>query len=482
MLTSYAVGLPKLDLTRHLVRPRRPVRDRLLTYGALAAALILLGVAVERLRRPVPALADQTWTAVDYASLPEVRLLREYVRIDTSSREIEGAEFLAGVLSEAGIPVHLERLGDGHANLWAVLEGEDPRAVVLHHHIDVDPADPAQWDYPPFGAEIDLPWLYGRGVFDMKSVAIAQLMAFLDLKRGGRPLARSVIFLATATEERGSELGTRWILAHHPQLVARFGAVLTEGGVVEATSVSEVKYWGIEFAQKRFGEVLVCSGDRARLEELREELLADGSPPLAAALTPEVGAFLTAYAASRDRPEYRRALADPRQILADPRTFRRLPPYLKSLFRNEAVPFPVAPDPGAGYRLRIAFHLLPGADFEEVRRQLVPEWRLHGLPWTVAAAAGADHGSPLDHPVFRELAEVVGERYPGTAVGPYFVPWSATDARFFRAAGIPAYGFSPFLILTTDTLQMSAANERMALPGFVRGVDLYVELLRRLAT
>src|SRR5690606_1363032 len=103
---------------------------------------------------------------------------------------------------------HLEVLGTGDANLWAVIEGEEPEAVVLHHHIDVsDVPDPESWNLPPFAAEIDGPWLYGRGTFDMKSVAIAQLMAFLDVAeraaRGDRP-RRSVIFLATAAEEVGS--------------------------------------------------------------------------------------------------------------------------------------------------------------------------------------------------------------------------------------------------------------------------------------
>jgi hypothetical protein len=36
--------------------------------------------------------------------------------------------------------------------------------------------------------------------------------------------------------------------------------------------------------------------------------------------------------------------------------------------------------------------------------------------------------------------------------------------------------------MTTDTLQVDAANERMALPGFVEGVRLYSAVLHRLAT
>ena len=58
---------------------------------------------------------------------------------------------------------------------------------------------------------------------------------------------------------------------------------------------------------------------------------------------------------------------------------------------------------------------------------------------------------------------------------------AATDARFFRQAGIPAYGFSPFVIFSTDTFRKDLANERIGLPGYVMGVDLYREAVARLA-
>jgi acetylornithine deacetylase/succinyl-diaminopimelate desuccinylase-like protein len=78
------------------------------------------------------------------------------------------------------------------------------------------------------------------------------------------------------------------------------------------------------------------------------------------------------------------------------------------------------------------------------------------------------------------IAEIE-RHHPGAVAGPMFLAWTATDARFFRRAGIPAYGFSPFLIMNTDTLQVDAPNERMALPGFVDGVELYLDVVRRLA-
>ncbi len=465
--------------------PRRERRARLAVYGGLAALLVLLVVStwlLERLRGP---RVEPGWTEEDLADHPEVELLRDYVRVDTSQAtgsELAGARFLAARLEAAGIPVHVESLGGGRANLWAILEGEERQALVLHNHIDVSPvADPERWDHPPFAAEIDAAWLYGRGVFDMKSVAVAQLEALVAIKRSGRKPRRSVIFLATGSEEVGSELGARWILAAHPELAERFWAVLTEGGVVEPTTTTDVKYWGIEFAQKQFAEAAACAAEREPLEELHRTILDWGSSAEVWRRTREVDAFLAAYAASRDRELYRELLAETWKALDDPEKFRQLPPFIQSMFRDEIVPFDVEEDAGGGFRMRIFYHLLPGSDLEEVRRRLLPEWITRSVGLTEGPALGAGHGSPLDHPAYEALVATVAESYPEAHVGPYFVSWSATDSRFFRAAGIPSYGFSPFIIFSTDTFRVDAANERIGLPGFVRGVELYRQVVRRLA-
>src|SRR5262249_40272681 len=120
------------------------------------------------------------------------------------------------------------------------------------------------------------------------------------------------------------------------------------------------------------------------------------------------------------------------------------------------------------------------AELAAARDELLPPWMLHGLTTTLKELPTSHHGSPADHPILSVLKDEIESRHPGAVAGPMFLSWTATDSRFFRQAGIPSYGFSPFLILTTDTLQVDAANERMALPGFVEGVHLYSAVLRRL--
>jgi len=473
-----------------VARGRDPIARALRASARLAlwASLGVTAVAALLLQRYAPlepppellaaiAAEGELWAGVDFAARPEVRLLQDYVRIDTSHPdpdELAGAEFLADRLAEAGVPATIERVGGRQANLWAFVEGRRREAIVLHSHLDVEPALASDgWKHPPFEARVEGPWIYGRGIYDMKSLAIAQLIAVLDAARRPEPPEWSLMLLATSGEETGSELGTRWLLARHPELVERMAAVLTEGGVVEALGPREIKYWGIEFAQKRYGRVDLCSSDRARLEELRAWLLEEGKGEPRLPLAEPVRAFLESYAPTRGAELYRRRLADLERTYADPRRFAELSPFLRSLAVDELFPFPVEPSPEGGYRIRAYLQLLPGSDPEATLAELLPEAVTFGVARGPFQVLGADAASPLDHTVFQALVAATRTAHPGVAVGPYFLPWAATDARFFRGAGLPAYGYSPFPIAATDTMNVAKANERMALPGYLSGVELY---------
>ncbi len=471
--------LIKIDPAR-----RRKYRFRIYTGFALLLAGLLGTTWVLRTFFKPP--KERIWTEEELLANPDVQLFRDYVRIDTSpgtGSELAGAEFLATQLEAVGIPTHIERLGEKKANLWAILEGEEPGAIVLHNHIDVYPVkNPDDWTFPPFEGKIDGPWMYSRGVFDMKSVTITQLRAMQELAKRDTKPRRSVIFLATGGEETGSDLGVRWVLDKHPELVDRFDLVLTEGGVVEPKSQTEIKYWGVEFAQKQFVDVWACSDDPEQLEELAKDIKWWGETQQVWRLTPEVEAFSTAYGPSRDSTIYQGLLENAADTLLDYREFRKLPQYLKSGFREEIITFPPEESPDGGYRMRIVIHLLQGSDAQKTQERLLPDWLLHGVATTVGPALGANGGSPIDDPAFEVILDTIRAHYPDTLVGPHFIPWSATDSRFFREAGIASYGFSPFKIFSTDTYKVDAVDERISLPGFLTGLELYIEVLDNLAS
>ena len=126
--------------------------SRVALYTSLVLTASLGAFLLYVTRDPLRPEIVVTWGDVDYASLEEVQLLQKYVQIDTSNKTgdvLDGARFLAGLLESAGIQVHLERVGDRDANLWAIVEGQEPGAIVLHSHIDVNDIDqPQRWLFP----------------------------------------------------------------------------------------------------------------------------------------------------------------------------------------------------------------------------------------------------------------------------------------------------------------------------------------------
>ena len=157
--------------------------------------------------------------------------------------------------------------------------------------------------------------------------------------------------------------------------------------------------------------------------------------------------------------------------MGDIAAFRKLPNYIQSMFRNEAVPFQVEAAPGGGWELQIKLQLLPGRGARGGARRagaavddLRPDRDGRRAARAPAAAARSTSRST------RRSWRLSSDAYPEAPAGPWFLPWTATDSRFFRSPGVPSYGFSPFLIMNTDTLQVDNANERFALPGFVEGV------------
>ena len=153
------------------------------------------------------------------------------------------------------------------------------------------------------------------------------------------------------------------------------------------------------------------------------------------------------------------------------------------MLAHEAVPFKVEEAPGGGWEMVIKFQLLPGEDLAEVREKLVPGWLTFGLTTMIDDPQTARGGSPLDNPGLR------GDRGRPCATPIPARRWALISCRGRRPtpvssgrSGVPAYGFSPFLIMNTDTLQVDRANERFAVPAFADGVELYTKLVRRLVS
>lgn len=111
--------------------------------------------------------------------------------------------------------------------------GEYPTlpSIVLNSHMDVVPAYPELWSYPPFAAHIDENGrIYARGAQDTKSIGMQHLAAIRELKRSGTTqLKRTLHVTFVPEEEVGGTFGMKSFVQHDVFKSLNIGFVLDEG-------------------------------------------------------------------------------------------------------------------------------------------------------------------------------------------------------------------------------------------------------------
>ncbi len=186
-------------------------------------------------------------------------IARDLIRFDTSNRgegdanpEYDAAAYVSRYLEQLGLaPVTIES-APGRASVIARVAGADASlpALVLHGHLDVVPADPANWSVDPFAGVVKDGMLWGRGAVDMKDMCAMMLTAVAELLRAGEQPRREVILAFFADEENGGVFGAHYLVTHHPELF--------EGA---ATAISEVGGYSIELNGSR--AYLIQTGEKA---------------------------------------------------------------------------------------------------------------------------------------------------------------------------------------------------------------------------
>ena len=145
-----------------------------------------------------------------------VDFLKELLAVPSvNGRDDEGqaAEFLCGFFREAGLEARVQRIDGTHANVLAVLEGEDKtNDFVWNGHLDTVPyGKPEEWDSDPaVPCERD-GFLYARGASDMKGGLAAMAYTLCAFKRSGKRVPVTIRFIGTCDEEKGG-LGAEAVL------------------------------------------------------------------------------------------------------------------------------------------------------------------------------------------------------------------------------------------------------------------------------
>ena len=195
----------------------------------------------------------------EHALSETARIARDLIRIDTSNRgggdaepERPAADYVAAYLRDLGLEPEIFESDPGRASVVARVSGADPTlpALVLHGHLDVVPADPANWAVDPFAGVVKDGMLWGRGAVDMKDMDAMILTAIAELLRAGERPRRDVILAFFADEENGGVYGAQYLVRNHPELFA--GA---------QTAISEVGGYSIDIAGTR--AYLIQTGEKS---------------------------------------------------------------------------------------------------------------------------------------------------------------------------------------------------------------------------
>jgi acetylornithine deacetylase/succinyl-diaminopimelate desuccinylase-like protein len=455
-----------------------------LTSLALACAALPACRRHEAVAKTSSLEADQTRSPEKWLEREPVRLLRDYVRIDTTTDtkgEKAGAEFLKAFFDCAGIENEIVCPAPGRCNLLARLPGKRrDGALLLLNHIDVAEVDPKTWtESKPFEGLIKNGYLYGRGVYDMKSIAVAQALAVRRLHERGIVPASDVLFLGEADEETSQQWGSRWLLEHRSEWFSGVANVLNEGGINEIV-LRDVRYWGLETIQAGYAIAEFESEDRAALEDLvkrfpkAESTVVEPHPHVVAGfdmLANHLGSPLTDPLRHLDRVRQDRQELD---ILPD-----RYASFLE-VRTHWFGPQPFPAGQSRIYRTMVVISVPPGLD---PRGYLAPVERLMSpaVKMVRTSFGGPAGASPYPTPMTDILMRVAEAYTPGVPFGPMPTFGGYTTSVLFRQKGFPTYGYSPIAMNITDASRRHGSNERLFLRDYERGVAMYADALEEFA-
>ncbi|MFB6506911.1 MULTISPECIES: M20/M25/M40 family metallo-hydrolase [unclassified Streptomyces] len=436
--------------------------------------------------------------SVDQRALDEsVTFTSELIRIDTTNRgdgecrERPAAEYVAERLADAGLePALLERT-PGRTNVVARIPGTDPSAdaLLVHGHLDVVPAEAADWTVHPFSGEVRDGVVWGRGAIDMKNMDAMVLAVVRAWARTGVRPRRDIVIAYTADEEASADDGSGFLADRHAALFEGCTEGISESGAFTFHAGPDMPLYPIAAGERGTAWLKLTAHGKAghgskvnrnnAVSALAAAVARIGEHTWPVRLTPTVRAALTEIAALHgispdlDAPGFDvDGLLDKLGPAAD---------LVRPTVRNSSNPTMLE----AGYKVNVipghatAFvdgRMLPGAEDEfhtTLDRLTGPhvDWEFHHREVPLQA--------PVDSPTFAKLRAAIERFDPDGHVVPYCMS-GGTDAKQFSRLGITGYGFSPLKLPVGFDYQalFHGVDERVPVEALHFGVRVLDHYLR----
>lgn len=406
---------------------------------------------------------------------------------DGQGDEAAVAAKVVELFAEVGIAARIYESAPGRCNVVANISGENPQrpGLVVHGHLDVVPADAKDWSVDPFAAEISDGMIWGRGAVDMKNTDAMIIAIFRMWARKGIKPPRNIVLAFFADEEAGSLFGSRWMVAHHPEVFAGCSEAVSEVGGFSVTVADNKRLYFIEAAQKGIHWMKLSAEGRAghgsmmnpenALTRISEAVAKIGNHEWPQRYTKTVKILFKKIAEVTGKNYDEKDL---RPLLKEIGPMARM---IGATLQNTANPTMLE----AGYKANVIpqtasaiidGRFLPG--FEKELDQTIKE--LIGPDITVTTVT---HDISLEVDFEGDLVEAMNrsilEFDPEGIPVPYLMS-GGTDNKALSELGIIGYGFSP-LKLPPDLDFMAlfhGVDERVPIEGLKFGVNVLENFLR----
>jgi len=396
------------------------------------------------------------------------------------------AEYIVASLAEVGIPAKIYESAPNRCNVIANIEGADTSrpGLVVHGHIDVVPANAADWSVDPFAAEIRDGMIWGRGAVDMKNVDAMILAIIRKWARTGYKPPRNIVLAFFADEEAGMTFGSRWMAAEHPEVFAGCTEAISEVGGFSVTVGDGKRLYFVEAAQKGIHWMKLTAHGRAGHGSMMND---ENALTALSEAVAKIGRFSWPQTYTKTVKILFKKIA---QATGKPYNEEDLRPLLKEIgptarmigatLQNSANPTMLE----AGYKANVIpgsasavidGRFLPGYEDElneTIRSIIGPDISIETISRDIALEVNFE-GDLVD-----AMCNAITRHDPEGIPVPYLMS-GGTDNKALSELGIVGYGFSP-LKLPADLDFMAlfhGVDERVPISGLEFGVNVLADFL-----
>jgi acetylornithine deacetylase/succinyl-diaminopimelate desuccinylase-like protein len=421
-----------------------------------------------------------------------ITLCQEMIRIPSVNHgEGQGdekamAEYVASKLAEVGIKSELIETAPNRVNVVAKVDGADQSrpGLILHGHIDVVPANAADWSVDPFSGVIKDGFIWGRGAVDMKDMDAMILATVRMWQRIGYKPPRNILLVFFADEEAGSNYGSRWLVKHRPEIFDGYSEAVSEVGGFSITITGEHRLYLIEAAQKGIQWMkLTAKGTAGHGSFINQ----DNAVTKVADAVSRIGAYEWPQLETKTSSFFFRKIAELTGDKYDPKNVKPLLNHLGDAVKMLGATISNTANPTmleAGYKVNV----IPQSASAMVDGRFLPGHE-NQLQETVRKLAGDDIEIEIltrdialevefAGPLVKAMCDAIsGEDSAGIPV-PYLMS-GGTDNKALHDLGIVGYGFSP-LKLPKDLdffALFHGVDERVPIEGLKFGVRVLYEFL-----